>query len=276
MNVTEVVKPQNAWQLQMFRRSLKKQQKLDALLAMIGQLKDSDDCLLITCGDNNGALNYYFRARGGCWLWADVAGENLREMAAFLGEPVYQVQQNDFPFSDTSFDCVVAIDVLEHLPDDRAFLQELRRVLRPDGRVVVTVPNGDRNLLVNRLKWRLGMTPEVYGHTRAGYTTNELRTALQSGGLTPLADSGYSRFFTEIVELVVNYSYVFWLSRKSSGQQPGHIAPTTSGELKQHGAAYRLYRLAFPFIRLLSSLDRFLPAGGEGAVIVVAGRNESP
>lgn len=264
-----------AWQLQMFGRSLKKRLKLNALLALTGPLRADDDCLLLTCGDNNGALNHYFRAHGGRWVWGDVAGENLQEMAAFLGEPVHHVPEADFPFADTSFDCVVAIDVLEHLQDDQPFLRELRRVLRPEGRTIVTVPNGDPRLLANKLKWRLGMTPAVYGHTRAGYTVAELSAALQRAGFAPGAEGGYSRFFTEMVELAVNYGYVFLLGRKK-GRAPGQIAPTTAGELKQHGAAYRAYQVVFPIMRLISKLDALLPAGGDGAVIVVAARDGAP
>lgn len=273
MTVETMPKRPEHWQLQMFQRSLKKQQKLRALLQLTGEIGAGDDCLLLTCGDNNGALNHYFRAHGGRWVWGDVAGENLAEMAAFLGEPVHHVPQANFPFSEAGFDCVVAIDVLEHLPDERPFLQELRRVLRPDGRAVVTVPNGDPRLLANRIKGRLGMTPEIYGHTRAGYTVAELRAALEEAGFAPLAHGGYSRFFTEMIELAVNFGYVFLLSRKSGGREPGHIAPTTSGDLKQHGAAYRLYRFAFPLMRAFSNLDHLLPAGGDGAVIVVARRD---
>lgn len=44
------------------------------------------------------------------------------------------------PFADASFDVVVAMDVLEHLPDDRAAMCEFHRILKPGGRVVATVP----------------------------------------------------------------------------------------------------------------------------------------
>jgi SAM-dependent methyltransferase len=44
------------------------------------------------------------------------------------------------PFPDASFDRVIAAEVLEHLPDDRTALTELARVLRPGGRMAVTVP----------------------------------------------------------------------------------------------------------------------------------------
>lgn len=257
------------WQLKMFQRSLKKQQKLAALLAVLGDVSEQR-CLLVTCGDNNGALNWHFRAHGGDWAWGDVIGENLAEMGELLGEPVLQTPEEDFPFDDDAFDCVVSIDVLEHLDGDQPFLGELRRVLRPGGRAIVTVPNGDPKLLSNRIKWRLGMTPEVYGHTRAGYTVAELQDSLEQAGFAPVGHSGYSRFFTEMMELIINFGYVFVLSRTKGGAESGHIAPTSSGELKTHGAAYRLYSLAYPVMRLVSKLDGLLPAKTNNAVIVAA------
>jgi SAM-dependent methyltransferase len=45
--------------------------------------------------------------------------------------------------ADYSFDLVVACDVLEHVPDDAAALQEIRRVLSVGGWVILTVPQKD-------------------------------------------------------------------------------------------------------------------------------------
>lgn len=44
------------------------------------------------------------------------------------------------PFVDNSFDLVATLDVLEHLEDDRQALKEIWRVLKPEGKVVFTVP----------------------------------------------------------------------------------------------------------------------------------------
>ena len=44
------------------------------------------------------------------------------------------------PFDDARFDVVTALDVLEHIEDDSTTLAELRRVLRPDGTLLCTVP----------------------------------------------------------------------------------------------------------------------------------------
>jgi SAM-dependent methyltransferase len=42
--------------------------------------------------------------------------------------------------SDDTFDLVICNHVLEHIPDDRQAMRELRRVLRPHGRAIVQVP----------------------------------------------------------------------------------------------------------------------------------------
>lgn len=257
------------WQLRMFRRSIKKQQKLKALLELLGGTK-SKKCLLVTNGDNNGALNWYFREHGGEWTWADISGENNDQIAQLLSEPVHAYKEDKFQSPDCEFDCVVSIDVLEHLKQDQPFLHEMKRVLKPNGKAVVTVPNGDQKLLANRIKWKLGMTPEVYGHTRAGYTVSELSDAIRRSGLEPKASGGYSRFVTEMIELVINFGYVRVLAKKGRGAQPGHIAPVSSGELKTHGLAYKLYSFLFPIAWAVSKLDNLFPAKTNNAVIVTA------
>lgn len=262
------------WQIKMFRRSIKKQQKLAALLELLGETKGKT-CLLVTNGDNNGALNWYFREHGGQWTWADVSGENNDQIANLLKEPVHAYQEDDFDIPDGTFDCVVSIDVLEHLKQDQPFLCEVKRVLKVGGKAVVTVPNGDDRLLANKIKWKLGMTPEIYGHTRAGYTVAELSDAIRHSGLKPRATGGYSRLFTEMIELVINFGYVRVLAKKRGGAQPGHIAPVSSGELKTHGAAYKLYSLLFPVLWAISKLDALLPRRTDNAVIVAAVKEDA-
>lgn len=45
------------------------------------------------------------------------------------------------PFADASFDCVVSFETLEHLAEQEAMLTEIRRVLRPDGLLIISTPN---------------------------------------------------------------------------------------------------------------------------------------
>lgn len=57
------------------------------------------------------------------------------------------------PFPDASFDCVVSFQVIEHIRDDAAFVREVRRVLRPGGRFIVSTPN--RPMSLTRNPWHV-------------------------------------------------------------------------------------------------------------------------
>ena len=59
---------------------------------------------------------------------------------------VRQVLFDDMTHStllDETFDCVVAVEVLEHVEHDAEFVSEVNRVLKPSGVFLMTTPNGD-------------------------------------------------------------------------------------------------------------------------------------
>ncbi len=60
------------------------------------------------------------------------------------GVEVVRADAERLPFSNATFDLVLACDVLEHLRDDSTALREVQRVLRPGGALVVTVPADPR------------------------------------------------------------------------------------------------------------------------------------
>jgi SAM-dependent methyltransferase len=62
-------------------------------------------------------------------------------VAASKGYGEVQVGRlEELPWQDASFDLITCLDVIEHTPDDHATLTELRRVARPGGWLLVTVP----------------------------------------------------------------------------------------------------------------------------------------
>jgi ubiquinone/menaquinone biosynthesis C-methylase UbiE len=58
------------------------------------------------------------------------------------------------PFRDETFDAVISLDVIEHVPDDSSFLCEIKRVLKVGGIFLVGTPNKGR--LTNRVKAMFG------------------------------------------------------------------------------------------------------------------------
>lgn len=72
------------------------------------------------------------------------------------------------PFEGSSFDLVFAGEIIEHVADTDRMLEEIRRVLRPGGHLLLTTPN----LLAwyNRILCVVGVTPMYVEHSyRASY-----------------------------------------------------------------------------------------------------------
>ena len=78
----------------------------------------------------------------------------------------------ELPYDDGTFDLVTALDVVEHLDDDLAGLREMRRVLRPGGRVLLFVPT---------FMFLWGLQDDVSNHRRR-YRMPELRRVLEQAG----------------------------------------------------------------------------------------------
>ena len=76
------------------------------------------------------------------------------------------------PYDDGTFDLVTALDVVEHLDDDLGGLSEMRRVLRPGGRVLLFVPT---------FMFLWGVQDDVSNHRRR-YRLPELRRVLEQAG----------------------------------------------------------------------------------------------
>ena len=84
------------------------------------------------------------------------------------------------PYNDETFDCVIASEILEHVPQDDAAIAELIRVLKVGGTLAVSVPRW----LPERVCWLLS---EEYhsndgGHVRV-YRASELRDKIAGGGM---------------------------------------------------------------------------------------------
>ena len=114
-------------------------------------------------GSNLAAFAELGRATG-----IDTSGDALAYCRQRGVDTVSFAQIERLPFADATFDVVTAMDVLEHTDDDLEALKELRRVCKPDGLLLATVP-------AYGFLW--SEHDEALKHRRR-YTAHELRNKL--------------------------------------------------------------------------------------------------
>jgi SAM-dependent methyltransferase len=116
------------------------------------------DKRVLDLGCRSGALTRHF-LEGNEVVGLDVDREALVKARALGIEPVAGDVEEPLPFPESSFDVVVAGELLEHLRFPDALVGEVRRVLRPRGVIVGSVPNAFR--IQGRLHFLRGRPPEA-------------------------------------------------------------------------------------------------------------------
>ena len=86
------------------------------------------------------------------------------------------------PWDEDTFDLITCLDVIEHTPDDRVTLRELRRVCKPGGWLLVTVP-------AYQALWSLH---DVANHHYRRYGRRTLRSAALAAGWTVVRMSSFN------------------------------------------------------------------------------------
>ena len=78
------------------------------------------------------------------------------------------------PFPSNSYERIICSEVIEHMEKDNKAISELSRVLKPGGRLILSVPHDSK---FNR------KTFKRFGHERSGYTKEMLQTIMKGHNL---------------------------------------------------------------------------------------------
>jgi SAM-dependent methyltransferase len=83
-----------------------------------------------------------------------------------------QADGRQLPFCSDCFDQTVALDIIEHVPDDKRLVQEVIRVTRSEGQILITTPSAEIRMFPHFLTSWISVQ---WGHYwRCGYTESQL------------------------------------------------------------------------------------------------------
>ena len=126
------------------------QRLLKAYYLAIDEVKG--DLLEIGCGEGRGV--HLFKDKVSSFTGIDKIQEVVDNLTHQYPEAKFQ-QANipPLPFADEQFDSVISFQVIEHIKDDKKYLEEIARVLKQGGKALLTTPNIKKSL--SRNPWHI-------------------------------------------------------------------------------------------------------------------------
>ena len=138
----------------------------------------------------------------------------------------------NLPIQNSVYDVILALDIVEHIPNDRQALSEVYRTLKPGGSFVVFVP-------AYQFLW--SFQDEISHHQRR-YEAGDLRSKLLQAGF-------------EIKKLSYANSFLFpivWLGRLILRTFPGFFKISSESQMNptwMNDLLYHIFKAEIPFIR---------------------------
>lgn len=209
---------------------------------------------VLEVGCNTGYGTAQIAATAGKVAAVDVSEEAIRIAVSRYKDLGIDFRQTDgctLPFEDASFERVVSFQVLEHIVDTTLFLSEFKRVLTPDGVLLLATPN-------RTLRLRPGMKPWNRFHVRE-YDADELNALLanyfsHTAVLGLFADDEIYRYQRE--HFVKSREYQFYERIKRS--LPVFSRAAHCADLLRHSLSGRLSKMmSRPFTPDELTADRF-------------------
>jgi SAM-dependent methyltransferase len=196
---------------------------------------------LLEVGCANGAFLNAMRESGSWDVYGvDISEHAIRYARDQLGLNVFHGQLEEARFPGNFFDVVVLWDVLEHLPNPKAALLEIRRVLAADGWLIFRVPNLD------------SLDARLFGPCWAGldaprhffvFSEATLKQLLEASGFTLQRTACISGTYPAFV-----LSVRFWAR--------DHLSPRTQRWVRRALESLPVRVLVAPFFRVVDWLKK--------------------
>lgn len=148
-----------------------------------------------------------------------------------LGIPLHNANLYHLPYASNTFDAVILSEILEHVDDDVAGLQEAYRVLKPGGIVAITVPNANYPFWWDPINKTLealfgthiqtGPLAGIWANHVRLYTMKELRESVLQAGFVIDEERSFTHYCFPFIH---NLVYGLGKPLLESGALPAELA----------------------------------------------------
>jgi len=147
--------------------------RYDLVKQLVSSLKTGPGYRILDAGCGTGQMTKHLEQLGQA-VGMDSAGEAISYAQARGVRRLVRGSITDPPFVDGAFDCVLALDVIEHVDDDIGILSSMVKIVKPGGNLIVTVPAFQA----------LWSEHDEINHHKRRYRAGQLRSLIEEAGFT--------------------------------------------------------------------------------------------
>ena len=103
----------------------------------------AENSIVIDVGAGNGWAAEKLVTKCGKFISIDISEKNLKTISSIINRNNFFAIQADamnMPFADNSIDYIISSEVIEHLPNPEKFIEEMYRILKPNGKIIISTP----------------------------------------------------------------------------------------------------------------------------------------
>lgn len=131
-------------------------------------------------------------------LVADIDKAGL-QLAKQKGLNTLHASALELPIENNRFDSVLCLDLIEHVKEDNKLINEISRVLKKDGKVILTTPMQNGISFPFMSEEEIEAVNKGWGHVRRGYSLEDIKKLFENNNLVIVKTGEYFNSLSRLI-----------------------------------------------------------------------------